>query len=97
MGDYADDAVESALLASLDDNDDYIIAQRTVEQYEFVSVLHETPKAWQILMTGGARHWIPKSKCSISTEPDENGLFLLSIPHWLFKKKMEQALKEMGY
>ncbi len=97
MGDYADEAVEAALLYHLDYGEDDLIIQRQPEYYEFIKVLQESPKAWQLLMTGGATHWIPKSVCSITTVPDENGLFMLTIPHWLFKKKMEQALKAKGF
>lgn len=97
MGDYADDAVEAALLYHLEYGEDDLIIQRQPEYYEFIKVLKETEKAWQLLMTGGATHWIPKSKCSITTIPDENGLFILTIPHWLRKKKMDEALAKAGF
>jgi hypothetical protein len=93
MGDYANDAIESELSLYMEDEEGDLILGGEDEQYEFKEIIKETLKAWCLLMSGNARHWVPKSKCSITTTRDENGFFILSIPTWLRIRKMNEALK----
>ena len=49
------------------------------DTYEYNKIIHETPKSWLLEMTGGAKRWLPKSKCHVTG-------FIVYVPSWLTSK-----------
>lgn len=45
--------------------------------YNISEIIHETEKAYLVLMKGGAERWVPKSVCKINLETKE-----ISIQKW---------------
>lgn len=49
------------------------------DTYEYKRIIHETAKAWLLEMSGGAKRWLPKSKCHVSND-------VVYVPSWLVAK-----------
>jgi hypothetical protein len=49
------------------------------DTYEYKRIIHETDKSWLLEMSGGARRWLPKSKCHITGD-------IVYVPSWLVSK-----------
>jgi len=48
-------------------------------KYEYKKIVRQTDKAWLIEFSGGAKKWLPKSKCDIDKK-------FIYIPEWLERR-----------
>jgi hypothetical protein len=89
MGDDANDAFERDLGIWEDEGFPGIETHTVEPDYlEYVELLHETPKAWFLQMTGDAKLWFPKSKCKLYPEKKK-----IAVPAWLTQRKIQEAVE----
>jgi hypothetical protein len=48
----------------------------------FIRIVHETEKAWLLLLEEEWKEWFPKNQCSISETSK-----IISVPYWLVEEK----------
>lgn len=93
MGEYANDAFERDFHDYLDRWEGGGRPKRNpveFKTFEIKGVVRETDKAWLVEMSGGAKRWFPKSKCTLT-------IGFISVPEWLCSKILEIEYSKEKY